>query len=604
MIADIPLDGNVADPIVTVNLSPASSVAFELAIADSVAPSARASSFPTITTPVTPAAASTANAQVMGIIASITGISFTGQKLNELVLVDLTDPASVAAASPQSIAISSFGAAVIGGIDGTNDSIAAVIASIVASITVNGDGNVLISGNDIADIADQVAIVLGSPALAGVTAAQQALQTAKQNSAFFRVAGIEKVTISQAEESTDTSSGLSLTKTFIAKLVNIINGITATTGSGGIGITGGGATEVFADALFAVDNLSSVEATRAFNLLEDALIAAEADLAPGETFSFTTPEPAAAHLTDALTGSVTKSADGLSLTLDTVAITVTNIQTGVAVEIAIPTGERTTLGEVSTTEATAVFAADGVTVTTTTTVTPEPAQGEDTATPVTTTIQTFTGSVNATFLDEGVGLDLGLKTLDFDGSITTAEAPGTFTVALGLTDIEGTSVQVPDNDDGTSNNPDVTGKYSASFGFGGLTANFAGDIRSNFQTYAVTFSDGTAAGTDTVMGSVSRVIATVDGVEVVTDTNIMTDGAATLTLEFTFVDGQAGQLTGPTVTEAGSEAPAGELTSGSSTGVDGDGNEISINNIFGTVDELGVVRYSDGSVQSLPAAIN
>ena len=142
-----------------------------------------------------------------------------------------------------------------------------------------------------------------------------------------------------------------------------------------------------------------------------------------KTFGAMVDPTASAHST--MTGSVTKSADGLSLTLDAVTITVTNADTGVAVEVVIPTGERTTLGDVATPEATAVFSATGATVTTTTTTTPT--EGDEA---VVTDIQTFTGLVMSTFLDEGVGLDLGLKTLFFDGSVVTAAAPGTFTADI------------------------------------------------------------------------------------------------------------------------------------------------------------------------------
>jgi hypothetical protein len=577
VIADIPADTSTSDPIVTVNVSPASQVAYGLSSA--------------ATGTLTSAAANSANAQVMGLLSAITGINFTGLKLNEIPLTDASAPA--AGASAQTLALSAFAAAIIGSQDTTNTTIEAVLASIVAAISTDANGNVIISGNNLANIADQMAIVLASPAFANLPAAQQALQTANQNAAFFRSAGDGDITVSAAEEETDTTSGLSNTKAFIAKLINVINGISATTGAGGIGVTGAGATEAFADALLAVDNLSSTEATQAFNVLEETLISAEASLEPGQSIELGASAQPTALTSNSLTGTVTKSADGLTLTITNVTITVTNAGTGVDVTMTIASGERTTLGDTSAEGASAVFAADDVTVITRTTTTPSDGQA---STPVVTVVQTFTGSINAIFQEEGTGSDLGLKTLDFSGAITTAAA-GTFVVDLSLSDINGTA-EVPDNADGTANDPDVTGNYSATFSFDGLTVNFSGAISANPLNYALTYTDGTASGTDTIMGSVTRVVtaATATSPIFVTDTNIMTDGSSSLTLVFKFVDGSAGQLVGPTVAEEGGDAPAGELTSGTAIEA-GD-------NVYGTVDADGIVRYSDGSIQSLPASIN
>lgn len=581
MIADVPEDTDLVDPIVTMNLSPATTVAFELAATQGVTSSQRAqcADLPCgDPISVTAVLAKTANAQMMGILASITGISFTGQKLNEISLIDLTNPASVSAANAQSIALSAFAAAIVGQINTTETSIAAVLAKIRASITIDANGNVVITGNNLADISEKMAVVLASPALAAKTSAQQALQTANQNSALFRVAGTSTVTISQAEEVIDATSGLSLTKGFIAKVINIVNGVSATTGAGGIGVTGASATEVFADALLSVDNLSAREVTDAFGNLENALIAAEASLGAGAT-------AALSNQAGTLSGTITKGADGTSVTLAEVSSTVINAATGITVVVAFPTGERTD------TNATGIFSADSLTITTSQSVTTDSTDGTD---PVVTTtvLETFTGSVAATFTDAGVDLDLGLTTLDLAGSVTTAAAPGTFTLELGFSELAGTAVQVADDFSGASVQPDVTGKYSATFGFGGLTTSFSGVIGSSPLAYALTFTDGTPAGTDTVMGSLTRVItaATASSAKKITDTNVLTDGAASLTLVFESIGDAAFQLTGPTVAETGGQAPAGQLTAGET--------------VFGTVDANGIVRYSDGSVQSLPAAIN
>jgi hypothetical protein len=54
----------------------------------------------------------------------------------------------------------------------------------------------------------------------------------------------------------------------------------------------------------------------------------------------------------------------------------------------------------------------------------------------------FIGSVNATFTDEGEGLDLGLTTLNLERNATTAAATGTFTLDIGFTELAGTTASL------------------------------------------------------------------------------------------------------------------------------------------------------------------
>jgi len=169
-----------------------------------------------------------------------------------------------------------------------------------------------------------------------------------------------------------------------------------------------------------------------------------------------------------------------------------------------------------------------------------------------TLLQTFTGGLSMTFSPEKD--DLGLSAMTFNGSITTTGTAGTFSLDVDLSDLTGSTA--PDSD--TS---DIAGNYTVTLSFDDLAVSLNGVLRGLNQEFSIT------SGGDTIWGTVTR--------EGDIDTDTLTDMTTTLTLVL--------DLSG-----------SGELVSGTFT-VGGEQTA--------TLDSDGVVFYSDGSVQALPAAI-
>jgi hypothetical protein len=169
-----------------------------------------------------------------------------------------------------------------------------------------------------------------------------------------------------------------------------------------------------------------------------------------------------------------------------------------------------------------------------------------------TLLQTFTGGLSMTFSPEKD--DLGLSAMTFNGSITTTGAAGTFSLDVDLSDLTGSTAP----DSGTN---DIAGNYTVTFSFDDLAVSLNGVLRGLNQAFSIT------SGGNTIWGTVTR-----DGD---IDTDTLTDTTTTLTLVL--------DLSG-----------SGELVSGTFT-VGGEQTA--------TLDSDGVVYYSDGSVQALPAAI-
>jgi len=169
-----------------------------------------------------------------------------------------------------------------------------------------------------------------------------------------------------------------------------------------------------------------------------------------------------------------------------------------------------------------------------------------------TLLQTFTGGLSMTFSPEKD--DLGLSAMTFNGSITTTGAAGTFSLDVDLSDLTGSTAP----DSGTN---DIAGNYTVTFSFDDLAVSLNGVLCGLNQEFSIT------SGGDTIWGTVTR--------EGDIDTDTLTDMTTTLTLVL--------DLSG-----------SGELVSGTFT-VGGEQTA--------TLDSDGVVFYSDGSVQALPAAI-
>lgn len=518
--------------IITVNISPASDLAAELALAGG--------------TTLTEAGVAKANNQVLGLIGTLTGINLSDLKLYRIHVMDLGNIDTTNAGAPAA-AISAFASAMHDLVEDQDfDNVGQAIQFLKDNVTDDpgGSGNLSASGNTLAALAralaSSIATVNQLLVAAGVDIPEvnDAAINANSNANLFAGFGDNPVLIAPPPVAGSTNE-LDLTRLFVNKLADIIKRTVAITGAAGFGATGEGATEMFADELQAVESLSSEEATQAFQQLEAALILAEAELAPGASDSDETDEDG-----DGVTGTITKSADGNTVTV-TGTSTVTNSTTGITVTIEIGEGVRTDTG------ATGAFSATDIVMTTSQT------EGD-----VTTVLQTFTGDLDTTFVDEGAGIGLGLDTLDFTGDISAQTAGTTFGASISLTDIEGTAEG--------SELAFPTGQYDAVLTFSGaaegdLTVRMAGTIRAEMQNFWVTIAQ------DTIAGTVTRVDTQ--------DTDTLTDGTVTLTLVLDLTD---------TIESSGS------LVSGTFT----------VNNIeTATLDDNGTVFYSDGSIQSLPARI-
>jgi hypothetical protein len=169
-----------------------------------------------------------------------------------------------------------------------------------------------------------------------------------------------------------------------------------------------------------------------------------------------------------------------------------------------------------------------------------------------TLLQTFTGDFSMTFSPEND--DLGLSAMTFNGWITTPGAPGTFALDVDLSGLTGSTAP-------GIGGSDIAGNYTVTLSFDDLAVSLNGVLRGLNQAFSIT------SGGSTIWGTVTR-----DGD---TDTDTLTDTTTTLTLVL--------DLSG-----------SGELISGTFTA---GGEETA------TMDGDGVVYYSDGSVQALPAAI-
>ncbi len=322
----------------------------------------------------------------------------------------------------------------------------------------------------------------------------------------------------------DSSDPLDQTKVFVSSLSSVINSMLLTTGAEGFGGSQQGATEVFADELDAVAQLSSGAATTAFMQLKMAVIDAGDALAAGETGSLEG---------TGVSGSATLSADSNTLTVTGASSTATDGTDSVT--ITVDSGSRVedgTSGSLSMT---------GVTM--------ETSQSDS-------VVQTFTGDITLTFSAEGD--DLGLSAVTFNGSVSVAaDAGSSFAINATLSNITGT----PTAEDTTAINGDYTASFTfMSSGTDDLNIALEGALHGLNQSYSA------STGTTTIWGTASR-----DGS---TDTDTLTDMTATLTL---VLDLANGQLVSGTFTVGSEET--------------------------GTLDDTGLVVYSDGSAQYLPAAI-
>jgi len=279
-IPTIPADG----PSFTANITPATELASSIAL--------RAGDGITLTE----SEVTLANAQVLSIIALVTGIDLAGLDLTTIPVVDLTTigaaGATLAGTPVASFAVTSFAAAVLDLVDpavpGRAD-IAAVLTSIAADFSVGEDGSAQVRGSTLSEIASSVAKSLGNISdilddagvVGGVADSVAVAQgEARDNADLFDLFGDEDVII--VDPITDDEGALAATKMFVTNLKAVLDRIRTTTGANGFVAQGATSeqseTEVFATELDLVNGMASPSATRAHNHL------VEASLAAGEAF--------------------------------------------------------------------------------------------------------------------------------------------------------------------------------------------------------------------------------------------------------------------------------------------------------------------------------
>jgi len=463
--------------------------------------------------------------RVLGLVQIVTGTNLSGVDLRTVTLPDLSSIASVEL-NDQSLALALFGSSFIGQVDAADpdSNLLQVLNTNFESLSINASGNLQTTGTVLAKMTSSI-----STGVAGLKAQYTAAGkdvpdiltniefNAAGSSELFALSGDNPITIS-APAVPGSGEPLDQTKEFVATLSSVIDAALVTTGAENFGGTQKGVTEVFADELDAVGQLSSGVATKAFSQILDAIDTASSLTAGGSI-----------AMSGDVTGTISRSEDGLT---DSLADVISTAAEGdIEVTITIPTGSHFENGT------SASLTGSGIHMTTS---------------QAGSLLQTFHGDISMSFVEEND--DLGLNAATFDGSITTEAAEGTFAVNADLSNITGTTEQ----NIGTK---DVEADYTATFSFADLVISMNGKIYENNQSFAVT------AGGNTIWGTVSR--------EGDIDTDTLTDMTTTLTLILDLSEN--GELVSGNFTVAGEETA--------------------------TMDDQGIVYYSDGSIQSLPAAI-
>ncbi|MDA1301705.1 MAG: hypothetical protein O2868_16680 [Proteobacteria bacterium] len=489
------------------------------------------------------------NTQALGLVRAITGIDLNalGVNLRTAQLVDLTGLQS-ALLTDINVALSTFGASFLGQIDPTVETRNTLLKAIIAmadGITFSANGKIIANASLLARAAATVRVSTGNiiTELTNAGLAVPSLVTtinanADSNARLFTLAGDSELSVNVESGG---ANAVADTADFIEKLAAVIDATVATTGAESFGGTQRSATEMFADHLNAIEMMSSWQATRAFRMLESALVAAETGLATGSSTELSG---------EGLSGTVSLSDDGKTLNITNVSATYAADDVTAVVEIA--SGWRMDNGDDG-----ATIAANDVTLSTWT-------NGVQ--------VQMFSGELWAGFVPEGD--DIGLDTLSFYGWVTVNALPGdSFVVDIDLSNLTGTTSTDPD-----LSSRDIDGNYVARMWFNSdnvadLSVGFDGVLHAQSQNYSIT-ADGM-----TIFGSVDR-----DGN---IDTEVLTDLTTNLTL---WLDTASGELQSIDCLGGSVDNCIGKLTV---EGVETAG-----------LDGSGTVWYSDGTIQSFPGLLD
>jgi len=487
-------------------------------------------------TPLTVAGALQANLALTGLIETITGVSFGGVDFTTIAPSDLTATGAVTD-SPAQLALAAFGAAVIGN-QNPGETISAAIARLTAGLTVDpATGNIAASGTSLATFSTAYASGLAvANDLRPSTVIGAAAVNATAKATAFTLIGDSPVIVSpSAPVGSETSEDV--TRAFVTLLSAVIGDVVATTGAQGGGSSSVSTTEAFATELDAVANLTSGNATIAFNKLDAAVIAAATGIADGAT----------------VTNDAT-SEDGILFTLVESSGTLTLSGVSSAWPIAADIGNRVVItGAGTATASSSTFSLSEATVTTSN------AAGTSTA-------QTFTGTVSyaataGVAASQGVAAVIATFDATLTGNIQTGDADPSFAIDLGVVG------ELVDPVSGSTR-----GTYTASFAFtsttsADVTVALGGTIGATAQTVTFTTPSGV------ITSTVTRAAAAGD--DGASDQVTLTDGNATLTL----------------VALTNGSFPASGTIGSFSVGTTLD---------IATLSGDGFVTYADGSVQILP----
>ncbi|HKI73931.1 MAG TPA: hypothetical protein VJ998_04780 [Pseudomonadales bacterium] len=561
-ISSVPTSSSITNPNLTVDVTPASTIATSLAqnaaAGVTLSPNRTALTTPAgVASTLTATQATSANHQILGLIQMMTGVDMTGFNLIDVPAINLNNlDATTDAAPDASYAVLAFSVGLFGLIDGTTvTNVQTALSALLGQMSVDANGNLQMSGANLLKL--QTAVAKGIDTVNMALAAHMtprsamtsAVDVAKTQKAFL-------ATIVGGCDSTDTSgcvpipsvsvagstTGLDSTKVFIGKLGTMIGRLTATTGAQGVG-TSPSPTEALGAQIDSVKGVSSAVAGAAAEQFKTAVMAGVASMAADGDLDLSTVNQGVTgtltRATDATTGAVTFTITGGTSTATDGTITVV---------LSVPTGARVSGAELSAGSADTPL-----------TLVASDASG---------TLETFSGTLDAKFVDEAP--DSGLSELHLTGSITTTADADSFGVTADVTGITGIT---------SASSQPMTADLSATLTFTGATSDdisvtVNGSYGSETQTWSVTAGDASGSPV-TLTGGVTHMSGA--------DSEYITDG----TVYATFQIANGNTLVGPDGTGNKAVLTVG-MWSATATPT-------------GTIDKNGVVTYSDNSIQVLPS---
>lgn len=455
-----------------------------------------------------------ASQQALGVVEFVTGLSTNGITLNDIEIIDLTNPGDP---STESLALALFGASLNGQVNTDNpavDTYHKILARTANNIQVDpasADGYLTSTGSFLAQTisayivtaeAYQISLPSPSSVLAGAIAAQNSAVN------LLTLSGSSPVAIALPADPA-SSEPLSQTKTFAATLSEVMGSTLIISTVNGFGGTASGAASVYSEQLSVLETLTSREVRQAIIQLDDAIADAVAN---SET------ELTGTNVSGVLT------IDGSTVTMTTATSTVSNIQTGISVNITIPSGVRSSPGGTGTFDATEI------------TVSVSRTQNDI------TTQQLFQGAllIDMTAVESGADADsmsyngdiTASSGLDFAGDVTLS---GLAPFASGITT--------------------ATGTYDASFSFADTsTAAMQGALETQISMYTVNSGSSTIMTdleTNTITDMTTTLNLTVDGASMVTGGELTAQGVSTGTIDsagiISYTDGTSQALPVPVI---------------------------------------------------------